>query len=121
MLLSPATGDLASEADQVLDVLGGDPRFKRELPSAQIESLTSPCCTVAELREQLTRSRRELASALDGIVDLAAAGTHPRQPGRSIAADATTPRSRNTAGLFSATSWCMRFRSMWRLATRRPL
>jgi carboxylate-amine ligase len=77
MLVSPATGDLLFEADRVLDVLQGDPRFKRELPSAQIESMTSPCGTVAELRDQLMRSRRELSAALDGTVGLAAAGAHP--------------------------------------------
>ena len=48
-----------------------------ELPSAQIESMTTPCATVAKLRDQLMRSRRELSAALDGTVGLAAAGVHP--------------------------------------------
>jgi glutamate---cysteine ligase / carboxylate-amine ligase len=77
MLLDPVDHDLAPEAVRVLELLEGDARFKPELPASQIESLTTPAATVRELAAQLAASRRTLAAAVDGVVDLAAAGVHP--------------------------------------------
>jgi glutamate---cysteine ligase / carboxylate-amine ligase len=77
MLLDPATLDLAPVAPQVLDRLGGDERFKLELPAAQIEIVLQPARSVAELAPQLGAARRELAAAAGGIALLAGAGLHP--------------------------------------------
>jgi carboxylate-amine ligase len=48
MLLDPDTLDLAPHADEALALIGGDPRFKRELPAAQLEIITKPCASVAD-------------------------------------------------------------------------
>jgi glutamate---cysteine ligase / carboxylate-amine ligase len=80
MLLDPETGDLAPLADEVLRRLDGDPRFKRELPAAQLEIMTSPVATVGDAIAQLAAARRELAAATEGLVRPAAAGVHPWAP-----------------------------------------
>ena len=77
MLLAPEGLDLVPKAGEVLARLGGDERFKLELPAAQIESVTTPSETVREIRHKLARARRDLAAACGGLVDLAAAGVHP--------------------------------------------
>jgi carboxylate-amine ligase len=77
MLLDPEDRDLAPAALRVLELLDGDRRFKLELPASQIESLTVPATRVRELADQLAAGRRDLAAAVDGVVDLAAAGAHP--------------------------------------------
>ena len=77
MLLDPETLDLAPVAPQVLERLGGDERFKLELPAAQIEIVLPPARSVAELAPQLAAARRELAAAAGGIALLAGAGLHP--------------------------------------------
>ena len=77
MLLDPGSLDLAPCARQVLADLGGDIRFKPELPAAQIENVTVPRATVAHAAADLRAARRDLAAALDGRARLAAAGTHP--------------------------------------------
>ena len=80
MLLDRETGDLARLAGEILSRVEGDPRFKRELPAAQLEIMTSPAPTVAEAIAQLAAGRRALAAAADGLVGLAAAGLHPLAP-----------------------------------------
>lgn len=77
MLLDPETLDLAPRAAEVLAAAGGDPRFKLELPSAQLEIVTTPERTAAAAVAQLTAGRRDLAAASDGIARLATAGLHP--------------------------------------------
>ncbi len=77
MLLAPGDLDLAPKAPNVLARVDGDDRFKLELPASQIESVTTPCQTVGEIRGQLSRARVDLVEACDGLVELAAAGVHP--------------------------------------------
>src|SRR5437764_8856464 len=77
MLLDPATLDLAPVAPQVLERLSGDPRFKLELPAAQLEIALAPARSVTELAPQLAAARRAAAAAADGIALLAGAGLHP--------------------------------------------
>jgi carboxylate-amine ligase len=77
MLLDPETLDLAPLARRVLERLGGDPRFKGELPASQIEILTEPTRTVPEAIAALAAGRVDLAAACDGIALPAAAGVHP--------------------------------------------
>jgi len=77
MLLDPATLDLAPVAVEVLERLAGDPRFKPELPAAQIELLTRPAATVPEAVAQLAGGRQDLAAACAGLALPAGSGTHP--------------------------------------------
>ena len=77
MLLDPATLDLAPRAGELLARLGGDRRFKRELPAAQLEIATAPAATVADAVGQLAAARRALAAAADGLALPACAGVHP--------------------------------------------
>jgi carboxylate-amine ligase len=80
MLCDPRTLDLTPAAGDVIDLVGGDPRFKRELPAAQIEIVTAPHRTVPGVATELARSRDELANALNGAVAVAGAGAHPFAP-----------------------------------------
>jgi carboxylate-amine ligase len=77
MLLDPATLDLAPVATAALRRLGGDPRFKPELPASQLEILTEPVASATEAIRALATGRGDLANALEGIARPAAAGVHP--------------------------------------------
>jgi glutamate---cysteine ligase / carboxylate-amine ligase len=77
MLLDPQTFDLAPLSMRVLERLGGDPRFKPELPAAQLEILTSPETSARAAVAQLVAARRDVAVAAAGLALPAAAGAHP--------------------------------------------
>jgi glutamate---cysteine ligase / carboxylate-amine ligase len=77
MLLDGATLDLAPHASEVLAGLGGDPRFKLEMPAAQLEIVTAPHATVADAAGELAQARRDLTAAVEGRFRLAGAGAHP--------------------------------------------
>lgn len=77
MLLDPLTHDLAPVAGAVLERLGGDRRFKPELPAAQLEIATAPAASAADAVAQLAVARRDLAAAADGLALPAVAGVHP--------------------------------------------
>ncbi|HUR84551.1 MAG TPA: YbdK family carboxylate-amine ligase [Solirubrobacteraceae bacterium] len=77
MLLDPETLDLKAHARAAIEALGGDERFKLELPAAQLESLTVPSPTVTAAAAALREARRDLRAAIDGDALVAAAGTHP--------------------------------------------
>ncbi len=80
MLLDPESLDLVPLARDLLARVDGDPRFKLELPAAQLEILTAPRARVPDAIAELAGGRRDLASAADGLVRLAAAGVHPFAP-----------------------------------------
>lgn len=82
MLLDPETLDLAPVAAHALERVSGDPRFKLELPAAQVEIVTPPCASVPAAADALAAARARLAAALDGTVRLAGAGVHPFASGR---------------------------------------
>jgi carboxylate-amine ligase len=77
MVLDPETFDLAPRAHAVLERVEGDPRFKPELPAAQLEIALAPAPTVGAAAHALARARADLAGAADGIALLAGAGAHP--------------------------------------------
>ncbi|MEJ7797933.1 MAG: YbdK family carboxylate-amine ligase [Solirubrobacteraceae bacterium] len=78
MLLDAGTLELAPRAGELLRALDGDPRFKRELPAAQIELLTPPVGTVVDATEHLRAARRDLAAAAAPLgLLVAGAGAHP--------------------------------------------
>jgi glutamate---cysteine ligase / carboxylate-amine ligase len=77
MLMDPETLDLAPRAPEVLERVEGDPRFKPELPAAQLEIVLAPAASVGEATAALTTAREDLAAAANGIGVLAGAGAHP--------------------------------------------
>jgi carboxylate-amine ligase len=76
MVLDPATGDLAPVALEVLAALGGDERFKPELPAAQLEIVAPPAAAVGEAALALLAARRALVEAAPRL-RFAGAGAHP--------------------------------------------
>ena len=81
MVLDPDTLELAPRASEVLAQVGGDSRFKLELPAAQLEIVVEPTASVPEGAQALLSGRRELAARADGVARFAAAGLHPTSPG----------------------------------------
>ncbi|HEX7301116.1 MAG TPA: YbdK family carboxylate-amine ligase [Solirubrobacteraceae bacterium] len=77
MLLNPHTFDLAPRAATVLERVAGDPRFKAELPAAQLEIVLPPAATVGEAATALAAARADLAAAATGVAVVAGAGAHP--------------------------------------------
>jgi carboxylate-amine ligase len=78
MLLDAETLDLAPRAAELLRALGGDPRFKLELPAVQLELLTPPSATVGDAVAHLRAAREDLAEAAEPLgLRLAGAGVHP--------------------------------------------
>jgi carboxylate-amine ligase len=76
-LLDPETLDLLPRAREVLERVGGDPRFKLELPAAQLEIVTPPAPDVASAVAGLRDARRDLARAAEPFGPLMTAGVHP--------------------------------------------
>jgi len=81
MLLDSKTLELAPRAQEMLERLAGDPRFKLELPASQIEILTSAHQHVAKAQAALHEARHELVAAGEGLIRPAAAGAHPFSAG----------------------------------------
>jgi carboxylate-amine ligase len=77
MLLDARTLDLAPRALEVLERLGGDERFKPELPAAQLEIVVAPAGTVGEAVAALAAGRADLRAAVGDDLRLACAGLHP--------------------------------------------
>ncbi|MDQ6749534.1 MAG: YbdK family carboxylate-amine ligase [Actinomycetota bacterium] len=77
MLLCPDTLDLTPRAAEVMKALDGDPRFKLELPAAQLEIVTPPVDRVGDAVEVLTRGRERLAAIAGSLAKPACAGVHP--------------------------------------------
>jgi carboxylate-amine ligase len=77
MLLDAETLDLAPHAPEVIGALGGDPRFKLEMPAAQLEIVTAPHATVAAAAHELAQARAALERAVAGRFRVAGAGAHP--------------------------------------------
>jgi carboxylate-amine ligase len=79
-IVDPQTGELRSHVSELLassaPVLGD--QIKRELHQSIVEVGTRICADVSELREEIFRTRRELANAAERVgLAVAAAGTHP--------------------------------------------
>jgi carboxylate-amine ligase len=87
MVLDPETLDLAPRARAVLERLEGDPRFKPELPAAQLEIALPPARTVGEAAQALAQARADLAGAAAGLALLAGAGAHPFAAAEGVVSD----------------------------------
>jgi carboxylate-amine ligase len=69
---------LAPAAQQLVEDAGGDPRFKLEMPAAQVEIVTRPHPSVGAAAHELAAGRRDLeALAHARGLRLAGAGAHP--------------------------------------------
>jgi glutamate---cysteine ligase / carboxylate-amine ligase len=77
MLVDARTFGLAPHAHEVLAAAGGDPRFKPELPAAQLEIAVPPAASVPEAAAGLARARADIAALAAPDARLAAAGAHP--------------------------------------------
>jgi carboxylate-amine ligase len=87
MVLDPETFDLAPRARDVLQRVAGDPRFKPELPAAQLEIVLAPARTVGEAAAALAGARADLAAAADGLALLAGAGAHAFAAAEGVLSD----------------------------------
>jgi len=79
-IVDPQSGELRSHVSELLassaPMLGE--QIKREMHQSIVEVGTKICADVNELREEIYRNRRELASAAERVgLAVAAAGTHP--------------------------------------------
>jgi carboxylate-amine ligase len=81
MLLDPETLELLPEAPAALELAGGDPRFKLELPASQIEIVPPSCEHALDVVAELLDARRELARRVAGLGRLCSAGLHPFSSG----------------------------------------
>jgi carboxylate-amine ligase len=77
MLLDPSSLDLLPRAEDVLELVAGDERFKPELPAAHLEIVTPPLARVDSAIAALGAARRDLVDAAAGVARFAAAGVHP--------------------------------------------
>jgi carboxylate-amine ligase len=77
MLVDARTFELDPHAHEVLAATGDDPRFKPELPAAQLEIAVPPAGSVPEAAAGLARARADIAAVAAPGARLAAAGAHP--------------------------------------------
>ncbi len=78
MLIDGETLQPAPRAADLLAALGGDPRFKLELPAAQIEVLTPAASSVPEAAACLRGARRDLQRVAAGLgLRTLSVGAHP--------------------------------------------
>ena len=91
LLLDPVRFQPVDAVEDVLARVAGDSRFKPELRCAQLELVTPPASTVADVARELAAARRILVERLRGTVRVAAVGTHPT----STTVSALTARRRS--------------------------
>ena len=77
MLVDRHTGRLLPVVDEALGQMGGDSRFQAEFRAAQIELVTRPCLSAADVGRELAVARIELAEAMGDRASLLACGAHP--------------------------------------------
>jgi carboxylate-amine ligase len=117
MLLDARTLDLAPRAEEVLAALGGDPRFKRELPARSWRSRSRPSRRPGEAARRWPRRgggspMRSAASCAGGR-----RGAPVRVPaGRAADRAALRGVRRGVSGTSRACSWSSRCRSTSRCA-----
>src|SRR3954466_3021930 len=77
MLVDARTFELDPRAHEVLAATGDDPRFKPELPAAQLEIAVPPAASVGDAAAGLGRARADIAAVAAPGARLAAARAHP--------------------------------------------
>ena len=78
LVLDGSSHGLVPRAHELLGAVAGDPRFKAEMPAAQLEIVTAPSERVEDLQRELTCARERLQdAALPLGLAVAGAGIHP--------------------------------------------
>lgn len=77
MLVDRRTDRLLPVADEALDRLGGDHRFQTEFRPSQVELVTRPCLSAADVGRELATARLDLADAVRDRARLLACASHP--------------------------------------------
>lgn len=77
MLVDPASGRLLGRIDDVLRRVDGDERVRAELRASQVELVTRPYLSSADVGRELAVARLELAEVLGGDMALIGCGAHP--------------------------------------------
>ncbi len=77
LLVDHGADDLAPVVAEALTGMGADSRFHPEFREAQIEVVTRPCLTPADVGRELAVGRIDLAEALRGRARPVSCGTHP--------------------------------------------
>lgn len=77
LLVDPRSFELVPQATAVLARLGGDPRFKLELPASQLEIVTPPAHSVGEAVAGLAAGRAAVRDRAGGVASAIGAGVHP--------------------------------------------
>lgn len=80
LLYDPQSHELAPRAAELLGRLDGDPRFKLELPAAQLELLTPPASSVRDAAAVLRDGRRVLTECGEGLARVVGCGAPPVGP-----------------------------------------
>ena len=102
MLLDAETLDLApARAPRSIEALGGDPRFKLEMPAAQLEIVTAPHADRRRRRGRARAGPRRARARRARRFRVAGAGAHPfasglgpLNPGRALRGDRRRVRER---------------------------
>jgi carboxylate-amine ligase len=81
MLVDPHDGLLVGEIEHVLRRAGGDERFQAEFRTAQVELVTRPCLSAADVGRELAVARLDLDDAIGPALATIACGAHPTAPG----------------------------------------
>ena len=81
MLVGPRSDRLVPVVGDALEAIGSDDRFHAEFRAAQIELVTRPCLSAADVGRELAFARIDLAEALGDRVRPVACGTHPTSHG----------------------------------------
>lgn len=77
MLIDPSSGRLVPRIEQVLRSVAGDERFGTELRASQVELVTRPYLSAADVGRELALARLDLAAATGEDIALLACGAHP--------------------------------------------
>jgi carboxylate-amine ligase len=77
MLVDARSGRLLPSIDEVLGRMDGDDRFRAEFRAAQVELVTRPCLSAADVGRELGVARVELAEEIADGGRLVACGAHP--------------------------------------------
>jgi carboxylate-amine ligase len=77
MLIDPSSGRLVPRIEDVLRGAGGDERVCAELRASQVELVTRPYLSSADVGRELSHARLDLARALGEDIALLACGAHP--------------------------------------------
>ena len=77
MLIDPSSGRLVAGIEHVLRRVGGDERFDAELRASQVELVTRPYLSAADVGRELALARLDLAAAIDEEIAPMACGAHP--------------------------------------------